>query len=70
MHRLSKSLVAVMMVGAFAACTADVEDPGELPDVDVQGGEAPQIDIDPVDVDVTTDTQTIVTPDIDVSTPD
>ena len=34
-------------------------------DVDVDGGRAPQVDIDPADVDVTTDTQTIVTPDID-----
>lgn len=70
MHRFSKSLVAAMMIGAFAACTAEVEDPGEAPDIDVQGGEMPQVDVDPVDVDVTTDTQTVVTPDIDVSTPE
>lgn len=70
MHRFSKSLIAVMMVSAFAACTADVEDPGEAPDVDVdvQGGRAPDVDVDPVDVDVSRDTQTIVTPDIDVNT--
>jgi hypothetical protein len=67
MRRFSKSLIAVMMIGAFAACTAEVEDPGEAPDIDVQGGEAPDIDVDPADVDITTDTQTIVTPDIDVN---
>ena len=68
MQRFSKPLIAVMVIGAFAACTADVEDPGRAPDIDVDMGEAPQIDIDPVDVDVTTDTQTIVTPDIDINT--
>lgn len=68
MYRFSKPIVAAMMIGAFAACTAEVEDPGRAPDIDVDAGEAPRIDIDPVDVDVTTDTQTIVTPDIDINT--
>lgn len=68
MHRFSKPLIAAMMIGAFAACTADVEDPGQAPDIDFDAGEAPQIDVDPVDVDVTTDTQTVVTPDIDINT--
>lgn len=67
MHRFSKLVIAAMMIGAFGACTAEVEDPGEAPDIDVDVGEAPQIDVDPVDIDVTTDTQTIVTPDVDIN---
>jgi hypothetical protein len=53
---------------AIGACTAEVEDEGELPDVDVSGGEAPNVDVDPANVDVTTgtDTNTVVTPDVDV----
>ena len=53
---------------AIGACTAEVEDEGELPDVDVSGGEAPSVDVDPANVDITTstDTSTVVTPDVDV----
>ena len=63
--------IGVSMIAAAltaGACTADVEDEGELPDVDVSGGEAPKVDIDPADVNVTTstDTNTVVTPDVDV----
>ena len=47
---------------AVAACTADVEDPGELPEVDVEAGELPA-----VDVDVTTDTQTVRVPEVEVN---
>lgn len=57
----------VLLMGALiGACTADVEEEGELPDVEVQGGDMPQVDVNPADVDVTTDTQTVVTPDVDV----
>ena len=52
---------------AVAACTADVEDPGELPEVDVEAGELPAVDIDPADVDVTTDTQTVRVPEVEVN---
>ena len=52
----------------LGACTAEVEDEGELPDVNVSGGEAPAVDVDPANVDVTTstDTNTVVTPNVDV----
>jgi hypothetical protein len=50
-----------------AACTAKVEEEGKLPDVDVQGGEMPKVDVDPANVNVSTDTQTVVTPDVDVT---
>lgn len=57
-------LAAGLVVGG---CTADVEQEGELPEVNVEGGQMPEVDVDPADVDITTDTQTIVTPDIDVN---
>ena len=53
----------------LGGCTAEVEDEGSLPEVNVEGGDMPNIDVDAADVDVTTDTQTIVTPDIDVNAP-
>jgi hypothetical protein len=33
----------------------------------VKGGEAPSIDVDPANVNVGTDTQTVVTPDVSVT---
>jgi hypothetical protein len=50
----------------IAACDVDQTQEGDLPDVDVEGGQIPEYDVDAADVDVGTDTSTIVTPDIDV----
>ena len=65
--RLIPILALTLAVGA---CTADVEDEGALPEVNVEGGELPEVDVDAADVDITTDTQTIVTPDIDINPAD
>lgn len=69
LHRSWVSL-AVALVLAAGACTAEVEDEGALPEVNVEGGDMPNIDIDPANVDISVgrDTQTVVTPDIEVST--
>lgn len=66
---LLRLIPALALVAALGACTADVEDEGELPEVNVEGGEAPNIDVNPADVDITTDTQTVVTPDVDINAP-
>lgn len=58
----------VAITAMLGACTADVEETGSLPDVDVSGGEMPRVDVDPVDVDVSTDTQVVEVPDIDINT--
>lgn len=55
---------------AFGACTAEVEDEGEPPEIEVEGGEAPEIDVDPADVDISTDTQEVLVPDIDIESSD
>lgn len=63
-----KRLMTVAAMGlALAACTAEVEEEGKLPDVDVSGGEAPKIDVDPAKVEVSTDTQQVVTPEVNVT---
>jgi hypothetical protein len=60
--------VAVLALGMGAmACTAKVEEEGKAPDVDVSGGEMPKVDVDPANVEVTTDTQTVVTPEVNVT---
>ena len=63
-----KRLLTIAFMGvALGACTAEVEDKGSLPDVDVKGGEAPTVDVDPANVNVGTDTQTVVTPEVSVT---
>jgi hypothetical protein len=68
--KISRWLGLSMIAGALTAgaCTAEVEEEGELPEVNVEGGEMPKVDVDPADVDVNVgrDTQTVVTPDVDV----
>lgn len=69
MRILRTAMLAVVMMSA-AACTAKVENEGKLPDVDVKGGEAPKVDVDPARVNVGTDTHTVVTPEVTVTPTD
>ena len=62
--------MAVAVVITAAACTAKVEDEGKAPEVDVRGGEAPKVDVDPARVNVGTDTNTVVTPNVNVTPTD
>ncbi len=55
------------LAAALAACTAEQTQEGELPDVDVSGGQMPKVDVDPANVEVTQDTQQVVTPDVNVT---
>ena len=64
--RLMTVAVLALTMGAMA-CTAEVEEEGKAPDVDVSGGEMPRVDVDPANVEVTTDTQTVVTPEVNVT---
>ena len=68
MKTISK-LSMVLLFGAFlGGCTADVEEEGEMPNVEVEGGNMPEVDVEPARVEVGTDTQTIEVPDVDVET--
>lgn len=66
LRRLAPMFALAAVVGA---CTAEVEDEGELPEVNVEGGQAPDVDVNPADVNISSDTQTVVTPDVDVNSP-
>lgn len=65
-----KLLSCLLVAGTLtlASCTADKTEEGELPDVDVSAdpGKVPEYDVDPARVEVNRDTQTVVTPDVDV----
>lgn len=70
MKKTSLFLLPLALVGlSLGACTAEQTEEGELPNVEVEGGNMPEYDVDAADVDVTTDTQTVVTPDVEVTPP-
>lgn len=58
-------LPAAMLLGG---CDVDQTSEGEMPDVDVdvEGGELPNYDVDTADVDVGTREETVSVPDVDV----
>lgn len=67
--RIQKYLSVLLAVTALAACDVDVKDKGEMPDVDVKEGRAPDVDVTGPDVDVNREQKTITVPDVDVQVP-
>ncbi|HSM37679.1 MAG TPA: hypothetical protein VK837_14855 [Longimicrobiales bacterium] len=69
MLRKITTLLAVPAVAfAFAACDVDQTQEGDMPDVDVEGGQLPEFEVDGPDVDVGEDT--IIVPTLDVDVPE
>ncbi len=61
-------LVPAIVLG-LTACDVKKTEEGKLPDVDVQGGQAPNYDVDSGDVDVGTEKKEITVPTVDADTP-
>lgn len=70
MRKFLSLMVAPLFVVGIAACDVDQTEEGELPDVDVEGGQVPEYDVDAADVDVGTDTAVVEVPDVDIEDPD
>jgi hypothetical protein len=81
-RRLAITLFIIALL-PLAACRVEQEREGELPEVSVEGGQLPQYDVEPVDVDVDTETRRVevptgieteerevTVPDVDVNPPD
>lgn len=70
--RTSNRWIAAMAAFTLVAgaCTAKVEEEGKMPDVEVSGGQAPKVDVDPARVEMGTDTHTVVTPTVNVTPTD
>lgn len=62
--------VAPLFAFGMTACDVDQTEEGQAPDVEVEGGQVPEYDVDAADVDVGADTTTIETPDINVEDAD
>ena len=67
MQILRAAGIAAALGLTVAACTAEVEDPGEMPTVEIEGGSLPEIDVDPAEIEVTTDTQVVRVPEVNVN---
>jgi len=70
MRKLFSVFSAALIAVCFVGCDVDVEDRGELPEVEVEGGEAPQIDVTGPEVDAEMETTTVEVPDVDVDVPE
>lgn len=65
---IAAALIAPLAMG-LAACDVDQTEEGELPDVEVTGGNMPEFDVETADVDVGTKTTTVEVPTVDVTMP-
>ena len=54
----------------LAGCDVEKTEEGSLPEVNVEGGNMPEYDVDAPDVDVGTQEKTITVPDVDVDMPE
>lgn len=72
MSMSTRRLMSVIFSGLFViglvGCDVDVKDEGKLPDVDVKGGEMPDVDVETPDVDVHAEEKEVTVPDVDVET--
>lgn len=50
----------------LAACDVDQTEEGDAPEVNVEGGDLPEYDVETPDVDVDTGTETVEVPTVDV----
>ena len=67
---LTATLIAAMTTFGLAGCDVDVEEEGELPEIEVKEGNMPEVEVTGPDVEVGTEEKTIEVPDIDVDLPE
>ncbi len=65
--KLLGMMFAILLVMPFAACNVEKEQEGEMPEVEVQGGQMPEYDVDAPEVEVGTDTTAVEVPEVDVN---
>ncbi|MEE4153193.1 MAG: hypothetical protein V2I27_03460 [Erythrobacter sp.] len=66
MKKLTTALLAATATFGLAACDVEQTQEGELPEVDVEGGQAPEYDVDAAELQVEPETETVEVPSLDV----
>jgi hypothetical protein len=64
------ALVALAIAWALGLFQVEADGQLKAPDVNVSGGEVPDVDVQAADVDIGTKTETIEVPTVDVTPPD
>ena len=70
MKKFTTALVLGVATLGLSACDVDQTEEAELPDVDVEGGNMPEFDVETADVDVGSETMEVEVPTVDVDMPD
>lgn len=66
---LITALIAPLAI-SLAACDVDQTKEAELPEVEVKGGQMPEYDVEPAEVEIGTEKKTIEVPTVDIKQPD
>ena len=66
MRKILMSAAAGVAAMGLAACDVEQTEEGEPVEVDVEGGELPEYDVDTADVDVEMEEETVEVPTLDV----
>ncbi len=66
--RIAAALAATTL--ALSACDVEQTEEGDMPELEVQGGNMPEYDVDTADVDVETETRTVEVPTLEVEEAD
>lgn len=69
MKKLTALFTSLMLCAAVTGCDVDVEGETRLPEVEVEGGEVPDVEVRGPDVDVGTEKVEVTVPDVDVDIP-
>ncbi|RGP41944.1 hypothetical protein BPTFM16_02253 [Altererythrobacter insulae] len=69
MKKIIATSTVVAAAFSLAACDVDQTEEGEMPEVSVDGGNLPEFDVEPMDVDVDSNIE-MPEVDVDVSQPD
>ncbi len=70
MKRIIAISLALPFAMGLAACDVDQTKEGEMPEVEVKGGQMPEYDVETAEVEVGTKETTVEVPDVDITMPD
>lgn len=70
MKRIIATSLTLPFALGLAACDVDQTKEGDMPEVEVTGGQLPEYDVETADVDVGTEEKTVEVPDVDITMPD
>lgn len=66
MRKILATMSALTLMIGTIGCTVEKTEEGEMPEVDVRGGNLPKYDVDPADVEIRTEEKQVTVPDVDV----